>query len=292
MKKFFFAAAAALCIAAIAGSCTPQAAATTDHTDMTDKNIPDTASAKVEVATTAGNFTILLYGDTPKHRANFLKLVKEGYYNNTLFHRVIKEFMIQAGDPDSRNAAPGQRLGSGGPDYKIDAEIVYPKHFHKRGALAAARQGDMVNPMKQSSGSQFYIVTGRRVSESELNQMAKSLQNKNMQKIFNDLALQHRDSIQAMQKRGDRQGLMALQDSLIRQTEEIAAKQPAPEIPEHMRQAYATVGGAPHLDGDYTVFGEIISGMDVVDAIEKAETDGADRPTKDIRIISMKVLSE
>ena len=113
-----------------------------------------------------------------------------------------------------------------------------------------------------------------------------------MQKIFNDLAMQHRDSIQSMQKRGDRDGLMALQDSLIRQTEEIAAKQPAPEISEEMRQAYANVGGAPHLDGDYTVFGEVISGMDVVDAIEKAETDGADRPTKDIRIISMKVLSE
>lgn len=294
MKKFFFAATAALCISVFAMSCTSRAAATPEDTNisMTDKNTPDTASAKIEVATTAGNFTILLYGDTPKHRDNFLKLVKEGYYNNTLFHRVIKEFMIQAGDPDSRNAAPGQRLGSGGPDYKIDAEIVYPKHFHKRGALAAARQGDMVNPMKQSSGSQFYIVTGRRISESELNQMSKSLQNKNMQKIFNDLAMQHRDSIQSMQKRGDRDGLMALQDSLIRQTEEIAAKQPAPEISEEMRQAYANVGGAPHLDGDYTVFGEVISGMDVVDAIEKAETDGADRPTKDIRIISMKVLSE
>lgn len=294
MKKFFFAATAALCISVFAMSCTSRAAATTEDTNisMIDKNTPDTASAKIEVATTAGNFTILLYGDTPKHRDNFLKLVKEGYYNNTLFHRVIKEFMIQAGDPDSRSAAPGQRLGSGGPDYKIDAEIVYPKHFHKRGALAAARQGDMVNPMKQSSGSQFYIVTGRRISESELNQMSKSLQNKNMQKIFNDLAMQHRDSIQSMQKRGDRQGLMALQDSLIRQTEEIAAKQPAPEISEEMRQAYANVGGAPHLDGDYTVFGEVISGMDVVDAIEKAETDGADRPTKDIRIISMKVLSE
>ena len=294
MKKFFFAATAALCISVFAMSCTSRAAATPEDTNisMTDKNTPDTASAKIEVATTAGNFTILLYGDTPKHRDNFLKLVKEGYYNNTLFHRVIKEFMIQAGDPDSRNAAPGQRLGSGGPDYKIDAEIVYPKHFNKRGALAAARQGDMVNPMKQSSGSQFYIVTGRRISESELNQMSKSLQNKNMQKIFNDLAMQHRDSIQSMQKRGDRDGLMALQDSLIRQTEEIAAKQPAPEISEEMRQAYANVGGAPHLDGDYTVFGEVISGMDVVDAIEKAETDGADRPTKDIRIISMKVLSE
>ncbi|MBP3537007.1 MAG: peptidylprolyl isomerase, partial [Muribaculaceae bacterium] len=145
-------------------------------------NTPDTTSAKIEVATTAGNFTILLYGDTPKHRDNFLKLVKEGYYNGTLFHRVIKDFMIQAGDPDSRNAAPGQHLGAGGPDYKIDAEIVYPKHFHKRGALAAARQGDQVNPLKQSSGSQFYVVTGRKVSEGEMAQLENSLKNKQLQR--------------------------------------------------------------------------------------------------------------
>lgn len=250
----------------------------------------DTASVKVAVKTTDGDFTVLLYGDTPRHRDNFVKLVNEGYYNGTLFHRVIKDFMIQAGDPDSKNAPKGAMLGAGGPDYKIDAEIVFPKHFHKRGALAAARQGDQVNPMKQSSGSQFYIVTGRKSSENEIKMLEANLRNKQMQGIFNNLAMQHRDSIIEMQRRGDRDGLRALQDSLIKQTEAEAAKAPAPALTPEMRQAYTTVGGAPHLDGDYTVFGEIIDGMDTIDRIEKAETDGHDRPEKDIRIISMKVL--
>ena len=200
--------------------------------------------------------------------------------------------MIQAGDPDSRNAAPGQHLGAGGPDYKIDAEIVYPKHFHKRGALAAARQGDQVNPLKQSSGSQFYVVTGRKVSEGEMTQLENSLKNKQLQRIFNNLALAHRDSIIAMQRNGDSAGLKALQDTLIKQTEAEAAKQGTPAVTDEMRQAYTTVGGAPHLDGDYTVFGEVVSGMDVIEKIEKAETDRADRPKEDVRIISMKVLSE
>lgn len=249
-------------------------------------------NATVEVATTAGNFTILLYGDTPKHRDNFLKLVKDGFYNGTLFHRVINEFMIQAGDPDSRNAAPGQRLGAGGPGYKIDAEIVFPTHFHKRGALAAARQGDQVNPMKQSSGSQFYVVTGRKVSEGEMAQLEQSLNNKQKQKVFNDLALAHRDSIISMQQRGDYDGLRALQDSLIRETEEKTKDMPGVAVTDEIREAYTTVGGAPHLDGDYTVFGEVISGMDTIDKIEKAETDTANRPKEDIKIISMKVISE
>lgn len=295
MRKILTAIAASAIAAALAVACgsTAQANQEDNKTDMTENtNTPDTTSAKIEVATTAGNFTILLYGDTPKHRDNFLKLVKEGYYNGTLFHRVIKDFMIQAGDPDSRNAAPGQHLGAGGPDYKIDAEIVYPKHFHKRGALAAARQGDQVNPLKQSSGSQFYVVTGRKVSEGEMTQLENSLKNKQLQRIFNNLALAHRDSIIAMQRNGDSAGLKALQDTLIKQTEAEAAKQGTPAVTDEMRQAYTTVGGAPHLDGDYTVFGEVVSGMDVIEKIEKAETDRADRPKEDVRIISMKVLSE
>lgn len=295
MRKIFTAITASAIVAALAVACgsTAQANQEDNKTDMTENtNTPDTTSAKIEVATTAGNFAILLYGDTPKHRDNFLKLVKEGYYNGTLFHRVIKDFMIQAGDPDSRNAAPGQHLGAGGPDYKIDAEIVYPKHFHKRGALAAARQGDQVNPLKQSSGSQFYVVTGRKVSEGEMAQLENSLKNKQLQRIFNSLALAHRDSIIAMQRSGDSAGLKALQDTLIKQTEAEAAKQGTPAVTDEMRQAYTTVGGAPHLDGDYTVFGEVVSGMDVIEKIEKAETDRADRPKEDVRIISMKVLSE
>lgn len=259
------------------------------QTDMTSQTT-DTASVKVAVKTTAGDFTVLLYGDTPKHRDNFVKLVNEGYYEGTLFHRVIKEFMIQAGDPDSRTAKPGQQLGAGGPDYKIDAEIVFPKYFHKRGALAAARQGDQVNPMKQSSGSQFYVVTGRKSSLAEVEQLGKRMQGSRMQAIFNRLAMEHRDEIIEMQRRGDRDGLQELQNDLIAQTEAEIASTPAPTITDEMKQAYTTVGGAPHLDGEYTVFGEVIEGMEVIDAIEKAETDRSDRPKEDIRIVSMKII--
>ncbi len=262
-----------------------------DSTNMTQKTTP-LAPAKVLVETTMGNFTVLLYGDTPKHRDNFLRLAEEGYYDSTLFHRVINEFMVQAGDPDSKKAAPGQRLGSGGPDYKIDAEIVYPKHFHKRGALAAARQGDQVNPTKQSSGSQFYIVTGKKLSEEEAGQMDAYIQNNQKQEIFNRLAMAQRDSIIAMQQRGDRAGLQALQDTLIKQTEAEAAANPAPGMTPEMKEAYTTVGGTPHLDGAYTVFGEVIDGMDTIDKIEKAQTDAADRPKEDIRILKMKVLEK
>lgn len=250
----------------------------------------DTTSARVLVKTTEGDFTVLLYGDTPKHRDNFLKLAKEGYYDSTLFHRVIKQFMIQAGDPDSKNAPAGKALGAGGPDYKIDAEIVYPKHFHKRGALAAARQADQVNPMKQSSGSQFYVVTGNVLSDEQVEGLSNQLKGKQMQAVFNRLAMANRDSIIAMQQRGDRKGLEELQNKLVAQTEQEVAQMDAPQLTPEQIQAYKTVGGAPHLDGDYTVFGEVIDGMDTIDRIEKAETDGRDRPTKDIRILSMEVL--
>lgn len=249
----------------------------------------DTASVRVQVKTTMGDFTVLLYGDTPGHRDNFVKLAKEGYYDSTLFHRVIKEFMAQAGDPDSKKAAPGQMLGSGDPGYTLEAEILFPKHFHKRGALAAARQGDQVNPQKRSSGSQFYVVTGKKVDSTEMAQMERYMRNSQMQSVFNGLAAQHRDSIMKMQRAGDQAGLKALQEKLIAQTEAEVNAHPLTITPE-MKEAYATVGGTPHLDNAYTVFGEVIAGMDVIDSIEKVETDGHDRPKEDVRIISMKVL--
>lgn len=293
MKKMrialLFAALTILMAACAKASTDTNATDNNSQTDMTSQTT-DTASVKVAVKTTAGDFTVLLYGDTPKHRDNFVKLVNEGYYEGTLFHRVIKEFMIQAGDPDSRTAKPGQQLGAGGPDYKIDAEIVFPKYFHKRGALAAARQGDQVNPMKQSSGSQFYVVTGRKSSLAEVEQLGKRMQGSRMQAIFNRLAMEHRDEIIEMQRRGDRDGLQELQNDLIAQTEAEIASTPAPTITDEMKQAYTTVGGAPHLDGEYTVFGEVIEGMEVIDAIEKAETDRSDRPKEDIRIVSMKII--
>lgn len=292
MKKLFtvLACLVTLCACKATEATETTETITNDTISMATVTPADTASAKVLIETTLGNFTVLLYGDTPKHRDNFLKLVKEGYYDGTLFHRVIKNFMVQAGDPDSKTAAPGQHLGSGGPDYKIDAEIVFPKHFHKRGALAAARQGDQVNPMKQSSGSQFYIVTGQVVDSTQIGAMAERMKHSRMQEIFNKLAMEHRDDIIELQRRGDRDALQALQNKLIEQTEAEAAANPGPGMTQEMIDIYTTIGGTPHLDGAYTVFGEVLDGMEVVNKIEQVATDGMDRPKDDVRITGMKIL--
>ncbi|MDE6650891.1 MAG: peptidylprolyl isomerase [Paramuribaculum sp.] len=245
----------------------------------------------VELKTTLGDIKILLYGDTPRHLDNFVHLVDSGFYNGVLFHRVINDFMIQTGDPDSKDAPKGKMLGMGDPGYNIDAEFVYPKHFHKRGALAAAREGDAVNPKKQSSGSQFYIVTGTVFNESQLDQMnARKLQQQR-QEIFNRLAIENRDTIMALRKERNQSALTDLQEKLIKETDSIAAAAPD-TLTAEQRQVYSTIGGTPHLDGSYTVFGEVISGMDVVDKIQKVETDGNDRPLEDVKIISAKVISK
>ncbi len=190
---------------------------------------------EVLIKTSMGNIKIALYNETPQHRDNFIKLVKESYYDGVLFHRIIQGFMVQTGDPDSKTAKPGQRLGMGGPSYRIPAEFV-PSIYHRRGAVAAARDN---NPAKASSGSQFYIVDG---------------------KVYDNAYL---DMIE--QRTGKK----------------FSAEQ---------REAYTTVGGAPFLDGDYTVFGQVLSGMDVVDKIAAQQKDGSDRPLEDIKIISMKIV--
>ena len=257
--------------------------------EMTKQNKP--GDVLVEIKTTEGDLTVRLFGDTPRHRDNFVKLAKEGYYNGVLFHRVINEFMVQTCDPDSKTAPAGKMLGSGGPGYDIEAEIVYPTHFHKRGALAAARQGDQVNPERRSSGSQFYIVTGKAYNDSTLNQMERQLQMMQKQNIFNDLAREHRDSIMTLRRNRDQAGLQALQDELVAITEKKAAEAPA-RLTAEQREAYTTTGGTPHLDNQYTVFGEVVDGMDVIDKIEKVETDSHDRPLKDVKILSMRVLTD
>ncbi len=250
---------------------------------------PSAENVLVDISTSMGDIRVMLYGDTPKHRDNFLKLVNEGFYNETLFHRVIKAFMIQAGDPDSKGAPAGKMLGSGGPGYNVDAEIVYPAHFHKRGALAAARQGDQVNPEKRSSGSQFYIVTGQVFNEGQLRQMEGQLVMRQQQSVFNRLAGERRSEIMALRMNRDQAGLQKLQDELIAQME-AEVKQSPMSFTAEQREAYTTVGGAPHLDGDYSVFGEVVSGMEVVDAIEKVMTDSQDRPKEDIKILGAKIV--
>jgi len=247
--------------------------------DMENEN-----RTRVKVETTLGNFTVALYDETPNHRDNFLKLVKEGVYDSTLFHRVIKQFMIQAGDPDSKQAADDAMLGSGDVGYTVPAEFN-PKFFHKKGVLAAARQGDDVNPEKASSGCQFYIVTGRVFTQEQLVGMEKKIKAQREEAIFNNLARKYMKEIFRMRKAGDNDGLLALQDTLNQQTHELAKQEPKFRFTPEQIEAYSTVGGAPHLDGSYTVFGEVVDGMDVVDEIEKVKTNRADRPLKNVRIL-------
>ncbi|MBR4792831.1 MAG: peptidylprolyl isomerase [Bacteroidaceae bacterium] len=245
---------------------------------------------KVLIKTTVGDITIKLYNETPQHRDNFIKLVQEHYYDSILFHRVIKDFMVQAGDPESKNAEKGVQLGAGGPGYNIPAEFVYPKYFHKRGALSAARQADQVNPERKSSGSQFYIVTGKKYGKYDLQDMEKQLSEQQGQAIFDRLVAQNRDSIMNLQLAGDNDGLLKLQDELIAKTEaELKEKGPFKFTKEQV-DAYMEDGGTPFLDNQYTVFGEVIDGMKTVDKIESAGTDMADRPRKDIRIITMEII--
>lgn len=257
-------------------------------TTENEQGNPAGPDKKVIISTTEGDIEVVLYGDTPKHQANFIKLAKEGYYDGTLFHRVINEFMVQAGDPESKTARPGQQLGSGGPGYQIDAEFVYPKHFHKYGALSAARIGDQINPERKSSGSQFYIVTGKKYSDAELQQIENHLKGGAIQKRFYELAAAHQAEIMKMRQEGDENGLQKMQEEFIAQAEAEAG----PGLTDAQKEAYKTIGGTPHLDGQYTVFGEVVKGMDVVEKIQKVETDSYDRPKNDIKITGMKVVEE
>ena len=259
-------------------------ASNTDSDNNTDNNM-----TKVELETSLGNIVVELYNETPQHRDNFTKLVKSGYYDGVLFHRVIKDFMIQTGDGNSKTAGPDQMLGDGDPGYTIEAEFVYPKYFHKRGALAAARTGDQMNPERRSSGSQFYIVTGKIFSIDDLKMMTQRLEDIQKRDIFQRLLMENQDKIKELQHNQDNDGIQALQNELIQQTEAEAAAKPFKMTDEQLN-AYTSVGGAPHLDGQYTVFGEVIKGMDVVDKIQCAPTNKANRPTTDIRIIKASVL--
>lgn len=197
--------------------------------------------------TTAGDFRVELFNETPLHRDNFVKMVKEGFYDSLLVHRAIFGFMIQMGDPDSRHAQPGELLGAGKPKHTVPAEIQFPRLFHQRGMLSMAREPDEVNPERASSGSQFFIVTGRVYMPQEL----KSIEAK----------------------------VAAVTEGKARYTDRV-------------RTAYENYGGAPHLDGQYTVFGRVIEGMRTITDIQMMETDSNDRPVEDVRIIRATVIEE
>lgn len=245
--------------------------------------------AIVEIVTPEGPVKVKLYGDTPRHRDNFLKLAEEGYYDGVLFHRVIKDFMVQTGDPNSKNAAKGAQLGSGDPGYTIEAEILYPKHYHKYGALAAARTGDQFNPERRSSGSQFYIVTGQKQSARSLESMEQRLAQDVKQKYWMQLQKENVAKIKELQASGDKDALEALRKELI---ERLEKEVKVPEMPAQMKEDYINLGGTPHLDNQYTVFGEVLEGMDVIEKIQNAATDSSDRPVEDIKVVTVKVIEK
>ena len=212
-------------------------------------NLGKQKDQKMKIETTEGDITLKLYDETPLHRDNFIKLVKSKFYDGVLFHRVIDQFMIQSGDPNSKNAEPGKMLGDGDVGYTIPAEFKTPHRYHKRGALAAAREGDDTNPDKASSGCQFYIVVGKQFTNEQLDQMEVSKINKHGH-----------------------------------------ANDSTYKFSEQARIDYTTIGGTPHLDGNYTVYGEVLTGIDVVDKIAQARTNRADRPREDIRIIKIRLI--
>lgn len=255
-----------------------------------DGKMENKQGTMLKIETSMGDIIVKLYDETPKHRDNFIKLAKESTYEGTLFHRVIKDFMIQAGDPDSKEAPKGKMLGSGDVGYTIPAEFVYPKYFHKKGALSAARQGDDVNPKKESSGCQFYIVTGKVYNDSTLLSMEKKMNEGKLTSVFNALAQKHMKDIYKMRKANDEEGLYKLQEKLYAQAEAEAAKQPDFHFTPEQVKAYTTVGGTPHLDNQYTVFGEVVEGMDVVDKIQQVKTDRSDRPVDDVKIIKVSLI--
>ena len=242
----------------------------------------------VKIETTYGDMTIRLFDQTPAHRDNFIKLANEGFYNGLLFHRVIKDFMIQGGDPDSKDAEPGKRLGAGDPGYTLPAEIDSTL-FHKRGVLAAARRGGPDNPEKRSSGSQFYIVQGTVFTEGALDTMEMKMnaqrQRMIMQKYFNAAQTE----LNQLKQAGD-QDQFNIRIAEIREqaSKEVGQLSPLKISPEK-RKAYTTVGGYPSLDNEYTIFGEVIDGLDVLDKIAAVETDQFDRPLKNIKM-KVKVL--
>ena len=253
--------------------------------DWSDSTAP-ASWTKVELVTTKGTMVVALNPAQKIHTANFLKLVKSGYYNGLLFHRVIKDFMIQSGDPKSKNAVAGQPLGDGDPGYLLDNEIK-DTLYHFRGALSAARMPESVNPMRKSSGSQFFIVTGNKTSEEEFK---RTLESQAFQIFLANPANQkYKEKGMALSQAGDAKALRELEAEVAQLMNPIVDDLFS-KVPKNIIKRYQYWGGASSLDNQYTVFGKLIKGYYVLDAIEKVATDQSDRPEQDVKIISAKVL--
>jgi peptidyl-prolyl cis-trans isomerase B (cyclophilin B) len=242
----------------------------------------------ITIKTDFGTMVALLYDETPKHKANFVKLTKEKFYDSLLFHRVIQEFMIQGGDPNSKNAKPGQSLGNGGPGYTVDAEFN-PNFFHEKGAFSAARLGDQANPAKASSGSQFYIVQGKKYTEEELTQLEQNIQYGRKNQYLRDvLALSEyadvKQKVMDKQREGNSLWLQSFFEQADTLIQEVRKDYKPFSFSAEQKTRYMEVGGAPHLDGEYTVFGKVIQGLDVIDKIAAVQKSAGDRPTEDVRM--------
>jgi cyclophilin family peptidyl-prolyl cis-trans isomerase len=238
---------------------------------------------QIKITTVYGDMVVKLYNETPQHRDNFIKLVEEGFYDSLLFHRVINNFMIQGGDPDSKLAAPNVELGNGGPGYDIPAEFV-PTIFHQKGALAAAREGDDINPTKMSSGSQFYIVQGMvwdsvKLREMEFKKMQKARSNelKNQLNLEANAAL--KDKYMLAIQNGNKVAAAEVMNELEPAVDSVLQKY---VYSQAQIDAYSSVGGTPHLDADYTVFGQVVEGLDIIDSIAQVRTDRHDRPLENV----------
>ncbi len=251
---------------------------------------------EVEFETTAGNIRVRLFNDTPIHRDNFIKNVQEGKYDGVTFHRVIRNFMIQTGDPNTRPGHEDELAAAAKDDApmgpRLKSEICFPRYYHKRGMLAAAREGDEVNPEKMSDAYQFYIVTGKFQNEQALVEMELVRKDARVRQVFADKLNSHADELEKMRKNRDTNGISNLQEKLLDQARMEVDELPAStfEYTTEMQRAYRSVGGAPWLDGEYTIFGEVVEGMKVVLTIEKAKTDENDKPLKDIRIVKARIL--
>ena len=245
---------------------------------------------KIRMQTTYGDITVKLYNETPLHRDNFLKLVNSGFYNGVLFHRVIADFMIQGGDPDSKAASPTDSLGNGDAGYTIPAEFKTPTLFHKKGALAAARMGDAENPLKASSGCQFYIVEGKTFSDAELDNMQTNKLRQQENALFQEILKTKNDEVKKYRLERNQEKLDQLRDSILLEVKNKISADSTYKFSDKQRTIYKTLGGTPHLDGNYTVFGEVTEGIEVVEKISKTRTGRMDRPIEDIRILKMEVV--
>ncbi len=237
----------------------------------------------VLITTDFGNIKLKLFDDTPKHRDNFVKLVAEGFYNDLLFHRVINNFMIQGGDPNSKNAEPNSMLGSGGPGYTVPAEII-STHFHKKGVIAAARLGGPQNPAKNSSGSQFYIVMGKVFRPGELDTMEMAMNKQKKELMFRTQLEAENEKLTAFKEKNDKAGFDIFISEIRARVDSVYSAGPQFSLSKEQRDAYLTIGGYPSLDGEYTVFGEVIEGIEVIDKIAAVKTNSANRPLENVKM--------